>query len=95
MTKNHRMAENQKQSLFLSCKAPFKPVATCSISRWLKLVMAEAGVNTSVFKAHSTRAASTSKAQMQGLSTAQIIERANWSKGTVKEDQYEKSVLSI
>ena len=99
MTKNYRVAENQKQSLFLSYKAPFKPVATCSIARWLTLVMAEAWVNTSVFKTHSNRAASTRKAQMQGLSTAQIIERANWSKGstffrfykqniTVKEDQF-------
>ena len=84
LTKNYRVAENQKQALFLSYKAPFKPVATCSIARWLKLVMAEAGANTSVFKAHSTRAASTSEAQMQGLSTAQIIERANWSKGSRK-----------
>ena len=80
MPKNYRLAENHKQSLFLSYKAPFKRVATSSIAWWLKLVIAEAEVNTSVFKAHSTRATYTSKAQMQGLSTARIIERANWSK---------------
>jgi hypothetical protein len=106
VTNNSRTSRQQKESLFLSYKTPFKPVATCTIARWLKVVMGEAGLNTSVCKAHSTRAASTSKALMQGLSTAQIIERENWTKGstffrfyrkniTPKEDQYQKSVLSI
>ena len=82
ITQSSRLLKEQKESLFLSYKAPFNPVATCSIARWLKVVMTEAGINTDVFKAHSTRAASTSKAQAQGLSTSQIIERANWTKGS-------------
>ena len=106
ITQSSRLSKEQKESLFLSYKAPFNPVATCSIARWLKVVMTEAGINTDVFKAHSTRAASTSKAQAQGLSTSQIMERANWTKGSTffkfykknivcKEDQYKKTVLSI
>ena len=42
--------------------------------------MGAAGIDTSVYKVHSVRGEATSKAKTLGLSSAQIIARANWSR---------------
>ena len=69
--------------------------------------MAKAGIDTSKYKAHSTRAAAGSKAKAQGLSTEQIVKKANWSNArtfyrfyhkevnTVTVDEFQSSVLSL
>ena len=50
----HRNAE----SLFLSLVAPHKPVSAATLARWLANYLALTGVDTSIFKPHSTRSAS-------------------------------------
>ena len=50
-----------------------------TIARWLKEVMALASTDTSTFKAHSVRGASTSAASMQGVTTDDILSAADWS----------------
>jgi hypothetical protein len=49
---------NSKSRLLLSFVEPHK-VVPCTIAGWLVQVMSNAGVDTSDFKAHSTRGAST------------------------------------
>ena len=65
--------------LFLSCHRPYKPVKPCSIARWIKKFIGSAGINTEIFKAHSTRSASTTKARNQSVSIADIQNMADWS----------------
>ena len=48
-----------KNPLFLSYQRPFKPVTAASITRWLQTTLAQAGIDTAVFKAHSTCTAKT------------------------------------
>ena len=55
--------------------------------------MKQSGIDTDIYKAHSTRAAATSKAKAQGLSTEQIITRANWSKTETFFRYYHREVL--
>ena len=43
--------------LLIGYPKPHKPVSTDIIARWIKNVMAKAGIDTSVYKAHRTRAA--------------------------------------
>ena len=43
--------------LFVSYIKPHKPVSTATLARWIKSVLTDAGINTSVFKAHSVRSA--------------------------------------
>ena len=71
---------------------PHGPVVACSIARWLKLLMAASGIDTSVYKAHSTQSASVSKAKSQGLSVDQILQRANWSQANTFYKFYDKKV---
>ena len=53
--------------LFISYYKPFKPVCKDIISRWIKRVMCEAGINTAIFKSHSTGAASSSAAKRDNV----------------------------
>ena len=71
--------QGTRNPLFVSVRKPYKPVKAATIGHWLKKVMKDAGVDTEVFSAHSTRGASTSKARSVGVATADILKAANWS----------------
>lgn len=82
LSEKFRLNKEQKQQLLLSFIKPYKPIVTCSVARWLKAVMSGAGIDTSVYKAHSTRSAATSKAKTLGISTEEIMQKANWSRAS-------------
>ena len=63
-TKGLRVADTQSK-LFLGVIRPHNPVAPSTIARWLRTVMERAGIDTSAFKAHSTRGAATTAAANQ------------------------------
>lgn len=64
--------------LFLSTRKPYKSVTPSTISRWVKKVMAESGIDISIFSAHSTRHASTSAAYRKGVNIDDIRRAAGW-----------------
>jgi len=65
--------------LFVSFSAPYKPVSSQTLSRWLKFILEAAKIDTSVFKGHSFRHASTSKAASRGVDMNVIFSCAGWS----------------
>ena len=77
-TEPFRDNENQ---LMISFKKPYKAVGSQTISRWLKKVMRDAGVDEN-YKGHSTRHAATSKAFKSGLNINDIKKAAGWSKNS-------------
>lgn len=80
-----------RDQLLLSFKKPHRPVVSCSVARWLKGFMSQAGINTAIFKAHSTRSAAVSKAKNAGVSTNDIMKQANWSKASTFHRFYNRS----
>ena len=52
---------------------PHKLVSPSTVSRWLGQVLAMAGINTELFEVHSNRSASSSKAEVIGVSLTDII----------------------
>lgn len=56
----------------------FHSVTTSTLARWLKTVLELSGIDTSVYKAHSYRGASTSAAYSRGCSMNTIISQADW-----------------
>ena len=61
-------------------------VTTQTVSRHLKQTLKAAGINTSLFTAHSARHSSSSKTFMKGLSLANIVKRRWWkSKSTFRK----------
>ena len=66
--------------LFIAHCKPHKPVTSSTIARWLKEIMKEAGIDTSIFKAHSCRGAAVSAAKDHGVAVADIMKTADWSR---------------
>ena len=92
LTASQRESEEQKSHLFMSFASPHHAVKTCSIARWLRIVMADAGIDMSKFKTHSTRAAAVSKVPLSGLSTMEIAKLEDWSNSTTFFKFYKKEI---
>ncbi len=67
---------------FVSVNKPHKPIVSSTLSHWIKDCLLEAGVDSKVFKAHSTRGASTSAAARAGISIPEIINLGDWTRET-------------
>ena len=61
-------------------------------SVWIKEVLKQSGINVEHFKAHSTKSASSSKAEMSGLIAEQILKRGNWSTKSARQKFYNKNI---
>ena len=67
-----------KNLLFLSYIKPHKPVSSSTSARWAKSVLSLAGIDTTIFKPHSTRSATSSAAFHAGVALTDILEAADW-----------------
>ena len=66
------------KQLFLSHRTG-KPVKRQTISRWIRETMKLAGIDITMFSAHSSRGASISEATRRGASPHKILQQGNWS----------------
>lgn len=67
-----------EQQLFLTIKNPVRAATTQTICRWIKWSLEQSGLDTNVFKAHSTRHASTSAVSRKGICLDVIRNTAGW-----------------
>ena len=93
-TKSLRVTEAQSK-LFLGVIKPHNPVAPSTVARWLRTVMGKAGIDTNIFKAHSTRGAATTAAANAGITMEDILKAANWSSDTVFKKFYYKPTKDV
>ncbi|CAC5382053.1 unnamed protein product [Mytilus coruscus] len=80
------------QKLFVTFVKPYHHPTKSTISNWIKLVLKLAGVNTSIFKTHSTRGASTSAALKAGVSVNSILKSAGWTNESTFRQFYNRPV---
>lgn len=66
-------------NLLISFKKPYKAVSTHTLSRWIKSSLQDSGIDVTIFTAHSTRHAATSRAYKQGVNLDLIRKTAGWS----------------
>ena len=88
-TENFRK-QSETSKLFLSHVKPHKPVGKDTIARWVKEALERAGIDVKVFKPHSKRAASTSKAFVKGANLQDIMKMGNWSNSSTWQTFYHK-----
>lgn len=69
----------KSDSLFIGFKKPHNPVTSQTLSRWIKGTLSKSGVDVSIFSAHSTRHAATSRAHACGVNIDLIRKTAGWS----------------
>ena len=82
----------QVSQLLISYIKPHDKVSVSTVSRWIKDLLKDAGIDTTKFTGHSTRSASTSKAQVSGVSLEDILSRAHWSSSSTFTKHYNKKV---
>lgn len=70
---------NRCDSLFVSFRAPYRAVSSQTLGRWVRAELEAAGIDVSIFSAHSTRHASTSFAALKGVNLDEIRRTAGWS----------------
>ena len=87
MTKELRGEETK---LLVSFIKPHGKVSSSTIARWIKSLLEVAGVDTSIFNAHSVRGASSSTAANMGITTNDILKAADWSSESVFQKFYYK-----
>ena len=77
-----------KSQLLLSFVKPHSPMVSSTISGWIENVLREAGIDTKIFKGHSTYSASTSKAGLAGFSVTDILEGGSWTNASTWQRFY-------
>lgn len=82
----------ETDQLLIGYQKPHKPVSTDTIARWIKNAMGKAGIDTSVYKAHSTRAAATSAAKEKQVPVDTILSAAGWSSESTFARFYDKPI---
>ena len=73
---------------------PHAPISKDTVSRWLKTVLFEAGVETKIFTAHSTRAAKVSHDYYNGVNVEDILKQVGWSNNRTFEKFYKKVIIT-
>lgn len=88
-----RTAGHRNSDYLLLCfKKPYGHASKDTISRWLKCVMKEVGIDTKVFGPHSVRGASTSAAAKLEVPLNTILQAAGWSNAQTFKKFYFKDV---
>ena len=64
--------------LFISTHSPHGGVTKDTLARWIKLILMKSGIDTKVFKPHSTRAAASSAA-VRSTDISLVLQTAGWS----------------
>ena len=82
----------QGKELFVSYVKPHKHISRDTLSRWIKSILDMAGIDSNIFSAHSTLAASTSAAYNREASIDSILNAAGWSKDSTFKKFYWKLV---
>jgi len=81
-------------SLFVITKRPYTGASSSTIGRWIKSCITDAGIDGSVFSAHSTRGAGASKASASGVATDAILRAASWSSESTFARHYNRTIIS-
>ena len=88
-----KYCRGKETRLFVSFKKPHHKVTRDTIARWLKTIMTQAGIDTTIYKPHSTRTASVSKAMSMDVPVQHILKHAGWASEKTFQRFYNKPIL--
>ncbi|KAK6170549.1 hypothetical protein SNE40_018920 [Patella caerulea] len=85
-------SKRKSQNLFISFFHK-KAVCAATIAGWIKEALISSGINTDIFKPHSVRGASSSAANLAGLSISEILKTADWKSEKTFAAYYKRDIL--
>ena len=86
-------AIRSSNQLFVSIQSPHSAVTKDTIAWWIKLIMTKAGIDTDVFKAHSTRAAASSAAS-RNKDITHVLCTADWRSEETFAKFYQRPIVN-
>jgi hypothetical protein len=87
-----RLYRNNCSKLFLSFAKPHKEVTKETISRWIRIILSKAGVDTKIDGPHSVRSAA--KANVNSVPLDVILKKAGWSREKTFAIFYNKEIVN-
>ena len=90
-TKEIRDGEDQ---LLISFQKPHKAVSIDTVRRYLLTVLELSGIDTSIYKPHSTRSAATSKAKAKNVPIDSFLEAGMWSTESTFSKFYDRPIVT-
>ena len=93
-TISFRSEQDDSNRLLLSYIRPHKPITSDTLSRWILEMLKNAGIDTKIFKAHSTRSATSSAAVRNNCSLKDILALADWSSDSTFKRFYYRPVYN-
>ena len=89
------LRDTDAHKMFISLRKPYKSVSAQTLAWWMTHIMADAGVDTSMFRQHSTRSASAAWLEKgtKKMSVAQICRQAQWSNLTTTYRKFYHKVV--
>lgn len=78
---------------FLTTQPPYRGASKPTLARWTRESLKEAGVQVSVWSAHSVRSASTSKLARIKVPIGMIMEKAQWKCASTFRKFYDKPII--
>ena len=83
--------------MFIQFRKPYKSVSSQNLARWITSIMADAGVDTTMFPHHSTHSASAAwlESGTKKMSVAHICKQGQWSSLTTTYRKFYHRVVSI
>ena len=88
-----RIIRGTESYFLVSFVEPHKRVSRDTISRWVKISLDSAGIDTTQFKPHRTRQASTLAAKKNAVSLQEILNTAGWASATTFARFCDKPIL--
>ncbi len=79
--------------LMIGTQKPYKQISKDRLGKWIKNVMGCAGIDTKIYKPHSTRSASTSKLNQINIPIHEIMAKIGWSRADTFRTYYKKPIL--
>ena len=92
LKRTRAMRPKGTSNLFITTTKPFRKASLDTISNWAKRLLRSAGIDLSVYGAHSTRAASPSSASKARVSISSNLATAGWTQESTFRQYYLKPV---
>eukprot|EP00794_Sanderia_malayensis_P017100 gene17100-18820_t len=87
------LVDENTHQLLVTYGKPHKEASSDTVSRWIKNELSNAGINVNIYKAHSCRAASASKAKAIGAPINEILKHGCWKRPSTFTKYYSKDII--
>lgn len=84
----------KSNQLFVSFRKPHNAVGSSTLAKWMLVILEQSGIDCKTFRAHSFRAATSSKLYSKGFSVNDLVKCGLWKNGNTFKKFYLRNVIT-